>query len=666
LNSRPVPADPWSERIVDGACLVFAAWTLACHMAVAAGGSLWLAATGFVALLVALPVALRRLPDAPMPLVPPPVAPGWDPALRAGGILAACVAAWTLSESPLALWWAAVGLLGAATLASVRQDPAPGASLARGRGFEAALWGLALGCAGLALLAHRPDLDDAFYLNLAVAAVDDPRAALLAEDTLHGIAGLPVHYPTYRVHTWELWNALWSRLTGVPVIAMFHWVSALLAAALIPLAWARLFRRLVPSYWLAAVCVLLLVLIVGGDLHRGYGNFAFVRIWQGKSVVLSVLLPVVAACALDFSRAPSWRRGLLLAATQIAALGCSSSALWAAPAVSLSAAACALRPGRAGLRRLALAASTSIYLLGVGAGMQATLAEDHAARLAEPGPAVAAEKREERASRHVPGLQLEAALATVLGDGAARSLGLVALLGGWAFVAPGLGRRYACVVPLAVLLVLLNPYTSDAVSRSVVGNSYWRTFWVLPIPALLALSLSAAFGWGRGRVLAGSATLLACGLFALVPDHTTLSPKNDVRLGWPGFKVTEAYRVAELFHERMPAGASVVAPRAVAAWLPTFTGRTHPLLVRDAYLRRHRAALGHEDLDHRLLMTEFVSGVSAEPNAALHFAHGLERYAVRGVLLAVTPTALRAREALRDAGFEKVLATLEFEIWTRI
>ena len=88
----------------------------------------------------------------------------------------------------------------------------------------------------LALLAHRPDLDDAFYLNLAVAAVDQPQAALLAEDTLHGIAGLPVHHPVYRVHTWELWNALWSWLTGVPVIAMFHWVSASLAAALVPLA----------------------------------------------------------------------------------------------------------------------------------------------------------------------------------------------------------------------------------------------------------------------------------------------------------------------------------------------------------------------------------------------------------------------------------------------
>jgi hypothetical protein len=129
--------------------------------------------------------------------------------------------------------------------------------------------------------------------------------------------------------------------------------------------------------------------------------------------------------------------------------------------------------------------------------------------------------------------------------------------------------------------------------------------------------------------------------------------------------VGPAYRAAELFHARMPAGASVVAPRPVAAWLPTFSGRTHPLLVRNAYLRRFRVQLGNDDLYLRLLMTEFASGIAIVDGAAGHFARGLERYAVRGVLLAVGPEAVVARATLRAAGFTKVLATLEFEIWAR-
>lgn len=671
MNSPAVPGDPLSERIIDGACFVFAAWTLACHAVVAAGASLWLAAVLFVLLLVAWRGASPRWPRSPLPLAASSLVPAWDSALRAAGLMAACVAAWALRDHALALWWVGTIGLSLATFAALRAAPAPSAALASGRRLEGALWSLVLACATLAVLAHRPDLDDAFYLNLAVAAADAPGAPLLTADTLHGVAGLPVHHPVYRVHSWELWNALWSRITGIPVIAMFHWVSAAMAAALIPLAWARLFRRLVPAYWLPAVCALVFVLVVDGELHRGYGNFAIVRIWQGKSIMLSVLLPLVAAHALDFVRAPSARRGLLLAASQIAALGCSSSALWAAPAVALSAAACGLQPGREGLRRLALAALASVYVLGAGFSLQTALADDLAARYAERDTAEWRAKTQarnaERTLRHAPGVQLEDSLQRVLGDGRARSVGLALLLGGWAFLAPGLGRRYACAVPLAAWLVLLNPYASDAVSRFLVGNSMWRVFWALPIPALTALALTGAFACtsARRRRLAVAATLVACGLFAAMPSHTTLSADNDVRLGWPGFKVTDAYAAAELLHERTEAGATVVAPRAVAAWLPTFSERSFPLLVRDAYLRRYRGELGQQDLYQRLMMTEFVSGVELAPSAEKLFARGLERYAVRGVLLAVTPQAVKARAALREAGFAKVLATLEFEIWTR-
>ena len=105
--------------------------------------------------------------------------------------------------------------------------------------------------------------------------------------------------------------------------------------------------------------------------------------------------------------------------------------------------------------------------------------------------------------------------------------------------------------------------------------------------------------------------------------------------------------------------------RAVAAWLPTFSGRSHPLLVRDPYLRRHRQQLGTDDLALRLVMTDFVSGLAKGQEAERLFVAGLERYAVSGVLLAVTPDTARAREALRIAGFEKALATLEYEIWVR-
>ena len=62
-------------------------------------------------------------------------------------------------------------------------DPAAIAEPLQSRGAEIALWSIAAACGVVALVAHRPDIDDAFYLNLAAAAADAPTRALMSGDT---------------------------------------------------------------------------------------------------------------------------------------------------------------------------------------------------------------------------------------------------------------------------------------------------------------------------------------------------------------------------------------------------------------------------------------------------------------------------------------------------
>ena len=54
-------------------------------------------------------------------------------------------------------------------------EAVPEVPAAGGRGREGALWALSLFCVGVALVSHRIDIDDAFYVNLAVAAADAAR-----------------------------------------------------------------------------------------------------------------------------------------------------------------------------------------------------------------------------------------------------------------------------------------------------------------------------------------------------------------------------------------------------------------------------------------------------------------------------------------------------------
>ncbi|MFI5217442.1 MAG: DUF6077 domain-containing protein [Candidatus Limnocylindria bacterium] len=630
--------------------------------AIALGSWAWLARRG------------RPPPAAAGPAPAPARAarPAWLRGLRLAGLALGVAGALRFGGpgDAVALWHWTVATLGAAALALLLLEVPHEEAPARGPRLELALLALALSAAAYALVAHRPDADDAFYVNLAVAAVDAPAEPLLAADTLHGVAGLPLHLPIYRVHSFELANAALSFLSGAPTIQVFHFGAAALAAFLVPIAHARLFRLLTPKHWLAAVATLVVVLAAAGETHRWYGNFGFVRIWQGKSLQLFVFTPLVYAYAMQFALRPGLARWGLLAAAQIAALGSSSAALWAAPAAGAIGLCSALPPSRRGLKLFAVGLLASGYVLGAGWIAKGWMDADAASQQ----PAVSQQEVRDKELADLaldrPGVRLEQALGLVLGDSRLRRIALAGVLIAWAASSGALARRFALAAPLAVALVLLHPAASSWVVANVTGESYWRALWALPVPILMALSLVAPLevaAAGRRRSPPRAAWALLLGAFALLaPGIRGPSSANGVRLAWPSLKVEPtAHAWAAELSASVPPGSVVAAPGDVGVWLPTFHQRVHPLLVRDLYLAPYRAQLGDPSIQLRVWMTAIAGGERTGPDAGRLFRGGLERFQVRGVCLRVTPGVEATREALRAAGFRRSREDDEHEIWVR-
>jgi len=680
---------PWSMRVVDGACWTFAVWTVTSHAVVALGGSLESLLLAFVvsgaATLVAWRFGRRVFPrgtaEPAWPTDPPVSNPRFLAPLQAAVVVMAVVGATWLRHRPVELWWLGLLLLGVAALVLVLREEPPRVAPLRGGSAEFALWTLAAFCVVVVLVSHRIDIDDSFYVNLAVAAADAPADPLLAEDTLHGVAGLPIHLPVYRLHSYEIWNGAVSYLTGIPALAVFHFVSASLAACLLPLAFARLTRWLTPACWPWTVAAVIFVLLAIGETHRWYGNFALVRLWQGKAIFLFVFLPLVYAYAIEFVGRPSFRGWLLLAAAQICAVGCSSTALWIAPASALAGAAVALRPTKQGMLRLGLAALASVYVLGIGLAMRVTLEESAPARAEQPSAAEVTSREQMLELRQQPGVQLAKALEVVTGGDALRVTTLAVVFGAWACWGTGLARRFAVIVPLAVWLIVLNPYATGWLMENLTGPTYWRNLWALPVPLLLALVLVAPLGWvdavrgsgtearlGRAAAWIGPALglLLAVALAIGVPRYTALSPRNNVELHFPSLKVEPVeYDWAKLLTHSVPPGSVVVAPLSITPWLATFHDRVQPLVVRPMYLDRHRSQLGTETANHRLLMTLFVAGKSKRSDAARWFADGLRVFDVRAVCLKRSKATPRARAILQRSGFRPYQHSEAYEIWIR-
>lgn len=660
---------PLSDRICNGTAIWFAVWTVCTHAVVVAGGSLRQLVIVFPLAMAAVAVAIRRTTRRRKPPEQAGVAATtpertrlyWS--LQFAGLAAGIGSvAFAMTGTELAtFWWCTLGLLGFAAAIFLLVERPVTTPAVRGREREIALWAMALVCVVVALVVHRPDYDDAFYVNVAVAAADFPERALLAGDTLLGVENLPLHMPAHRIHSYELWNGALSYLTGARAIYLFHWFSAALFAALVALAHAKLFRQLVPRVWPWAVAALLVVLIGVGETHRWFGNFALVRIWQGKGIYLFVFMPLVYSYAIAFALRPTVSHWLLLAAAQIAAVGFSSTAVWAAPVGALMAMCCVLRPTPNGLLRLVIGALTSSYVLTIGLLLKKSLQPMLAPMIEE----------------HAFGSQIEEALRLTLGNGNLLIFGIAAMLLAWAASPRGLAQRFAIALPFAAWLVLLNPYIDGWVGANVTGPSYWRAMWSLPIPILMVLLLIAPLHLGRTRgrrVLSRAAFILGCIAFLVfVPEFSAISERNEgaggvgIRIGRPRRKVPdELFRWAAALNRAVPEGSFVVAPPDIGMWITVMHHHAHPLQVRRLYLVRQRENLGDDDVRLRMLMTQYVGGGAEQvANASALFEKGLEKYHVSGVLLRNSGRAVEARRILAASGFTRELRAVDYEIWVR-
>jgi len=515
------------------------------------------------------------------------------------------------------------------------------------------------------LLVHRSDLDDAFFVGHAVGIADHPGAPILAQDTLHGLDGLPLALPVYKVETLGVGVAALAFLTPFEPLDIAHFVVPTLAAFLVPLAYATLFRRLLPRSWLWGVGIAVAFLWCAGDTHFGYGNFAFVRLFQGKGIFRSVAVPLILSAALDFGRAPNLRRWRRLAATQIAAIGLTSSALVVAPTLAGLGLLAGI-PWRRGFgRRLAFGVTASLYGLMLAGWMFTQMpAPGAGSGVSKPQGAVAAPTQ-------APGQEPMAQAADqVLGTGQLANLAVLAILGAGIVGGSKLGRRFALILSLGFLLVLWNPFVDGWLHEYIFSSrAYWRIFWVLPLPALIALLLTAPLsipGQGLKALVRGISTAGLAALVLLVaPETYTGSQDNRAHWGWPRWKVPESdFAVAQAIAEHASPEETVLAPLKISAWIVTRPNHPRSLMVRRQYLRSIREGLGYEETLRRLTLVRWTE--ERLPARDAEVAAALDHYDIPALCLrqGVSRDA-RVQTLLKGKGFETVYSSDRYVVWVR-
>lgn len=381
------------SQAVNLFCLEFAAWTVCVNVVVRLQGNLK------ALLLVAFPVLtagawffVRHSRKFDGLAVPPEQRPNgcerkllpFDGAAALLGIIVFFVSVFFLRKGNIFFPWA-VALAYFAFLAwaalkkkEFPESKSPGSSTlagpprhgARSRG-PIVIWLVGLLAVVLTLTAHRPDIDDSYYVNMAVTAAESPGQPLLRYSSLYDLPDIPISFRPYQFHSVEILAGALSYLTGLPAIIFFHFFLAGLGALLCVLAYALLFSLLESRFAALAVVIVLVVLLFLGVTHRAYGNFALVRLFQGKAVYATALVPLIVFYALGYSLRPCWPNWGLLLAAQVCGLGMTSSSLYVTPLLVVVALLAGCPPINkkcfsvfsAGLASLCYLAAVLLYLL---------------------------------------------------------------------------------------------------------------------------------------------------------------------------------------------------------------------------------------------------------------------------------------------------------------
>jgi len=525
------------------------------------------------------------------------------------------------------------------------------------RGQLAALLGLCVLAVLLTLGTHRPNADDAYFVSMIAATMDNPAAPLCGFDSLYKTQlSLTEQYLHY-VQTYEFFVAFVSTYTGIAIHELYYVVFPACTAALAILAhWAFMRRFLKAWPTLIGLLGVVLLIVIWGDGHT-YGNYAFVRLFQGKGILVTLGIPVLVHSCLEFRGDSSRRNGLILMLHLCACIGFATSGLVVAPV------ACALiwlpgaRLSREFVRASAWALATTLPLVIAGASMLAQVRGNHEAsaetstpysvRQAEGSPEVGKASTTRGRTRKQRGRLKEAQPKVVsvgsLFEGDASEYapsqvvlgedrrGLV-LLG--VFLLPCLAyfgrlraRGWLSAYVLICAFVLLCPLTPMLFQQKFARLFIWRIYWSWPVPLILGLTIGAAASCKWARPMWRSVVLaLSVAAFA-VAGRWTVTEKNWSFRHVGNYKVTPGYSVAIHLSSIAPAGGLALVPEDIAINLCGLRNAPPLVAVRRLYLRNLLWATSREGIRDRLELLRYVTG-----NSPLY---GSKLYSVRKFLYQV-------------------------------
>ncbi|MEP9381284.1 DUF6077 domain-containing protein [Nocardioides cheoyonin] len=589
----------WSDRVYDAGVVIFAGWTVAYHVCLVARlGVPWAWAIAAVCL-VGWWLLHRRLYDtsesrgaepaeraAPPPARPTTAAADDPPVpartcrtpLRRQWTVLLTVAAAVLTAFAMAFsapWWLVwpTWLLAAAAgavtawrwLRAAGRSPVPAyAETPAARWSPVVVLAWAVAMAAVSLWTLTPNPDDLFYINLSQWVAS--HGTFPIRDTVFSNLAYPIaNWPPLASYD-GLVGAV-AGLLGVRAASVAYLLVPPVGSFLAVLALWRLLRAWRIRYPVTSLSVALVFMLVARDSWYGLPGDLFVtRMWQGKVLLLCLLVPWLLVHLARYADSPDRRRLVMLFTGGIAGVGLTTTAMFLVPVVAIAGAAPLARRSVRGAVLGCLACAA--YPLGAIVTTKAT--GGYSADLFD--------------TRRLYRFDAEWVGHLVFASGPIAFVAVASLLAGCLLVPRMSARLTTALLAGAFGIVLVPGVIRFAYDVTGLGPTLWRISWGCSIAALVGVvlvRLGSAVPGPRRVVLTGTIVVTTA---ALVASGRPITSSADWAAPFHWQRGRWDRQMADRVLAEVRPGGVVLAPRDLAITIAIATTSVKTVAPRDYYM----------------------------------------------------------------------------------
>jgi hypothetical protein len=466
-----------------------------------------------------------------------------------------------------------------------------------------------------------------------------------------GEPGFPLIFPSYRFASFELLSGAVAYLLSVPAMDVYYIYLLPVWVVIAVMAIFLLTKEIIPKHWLLAGAVAFLLTLLLGEMHRSPANFSFVRIFQGKAVFLSVIVPTIFYLSARFFSERGTKADLfLLACCQVVSVGLTNFGMLMGPIVGFGALISNLPLALKGdLKKLYYAFAILLiplpYLINVAL-------ESSGSPIMNFGTETAAN-----------------VWTSVFGSHQQYLVGFL-ISAGPILAKDTVTRWRMAVPPLLLFAIYLNPWLAGFISKYVTTPPvYWRVVWSFPILIFAAVSFCMIvvdlFERKRSRFIPAllSTVVLALTVYSLPFNTLRLENTGSVE-GFATWKVPMTHLlVAQKAMNIDNDGGRLLAADEIAGVISRFEGHPRLISTRGMYLDFMKPLVGEAESVPRQLLYDFVIGKGTTQIQKVRAAfHSLD---VSVIVLKLDKETSDVLTVLDSEGFKQRELVNGYSIWAR-